>query len=200
MRNDILFGAILPYLAFLAARQFGLDLVQALALGALFPIAMILGRWFAQRRIAAVSLVVLAATLASLAGSLWLDSAYLALLKGSLITGSVGLAFAVSLLFPRPLVYFLAGGESADKRAEFATIWDRSPPFRALMRFMTKVWAGVLIAEALTRAALIPLLPPAVFVPVSEAMWIAVFAAMTLWSLRYGKRRGAEIRAAAAAH
>lgn len=193
MRNDIIFGALLPYVVFLIARHYGLSVVYALAIGSLFPIGMILISWVRQRQIAAISIITLTATLASLISSLWFDSAYLALLKGSLITGSVGLAFAASLLFPRPLVFYLADRGDAADRADIAALWERSADYRKMMRFMTRVWALVLICEALSRAILIPFIPPAAFLILSEAMWISVFALMIGWSMRYGQRRSDEI-------
>jgi hypothetical protein len=65
------------------------------------------------------------------------------------------------------------------------------------MRRLTAIWAVGLLLEATVRLMLIPLLPIAVFLPISEAMWIVFFAAMTAWSWRYGTRVGSAARAAA---
>lgn len=193
MRNDIIFGAVLPYVAFLIARHFGLSTVHALAIGSIFPIAVIAISYIRSRKLAPVSVITLAATLASLIGSLYFNSAYLALLKNSLITGFIGLVFAASLLMPRPLVFHFATEKGGEERASGERLWQVSPPYRALMRRMTLAWAVVLIGEASVRALLIPLLPVDVFLVVSEAMWIIVFALMISWSLRYGHRKGDEI-------
>ncbi|MGV0818788.1 VC0807 family protein [Martelella sp. AMO21009] len=197
MRNDIIFGAVLPYVAFLIARHFGLSTVHALAIGSIFPIAVILITYVRNRRLAPISVITLAATLASLVGSLYFNSAYLALLKNSLITGFVGLVFAASLMMPRPLVFYFATEKGGEERASGNRLWEVSPPYRALMRRMTIAWAVVLICEATVRALLIPLLPVDIFLVVSEAMWIVVFALMISWSLRYGSRKGEEIASAA---
>ncbi|WP_180897553.1 VC0807 family protein [Martelella soudanensis] len=197
MRNDIIFGAVLPYLAFLIARHFGLSTVHALAIGSVFPIAVIVVSYVGSRRLAPVSVITLAATLASLIGSLYFNSAYLALLKNSLITGFIGLVFAGSLLMPRPLVFHFATEKGGEERESGNRLWEVSPPYRALMRRMTIAWAVVLIGEATVRALLIPLLPVDIFLVVSEAMWIVVFAAMISWSWRYGSRKGEEIEARA---
>jgi hypothetical protein len=62
------------------------------------------------------------------------------------------------------------------------------------MRRLTLIWGVALYVEATLRLVLIELLPIAVFLPVSEAMWIIFFAAMNLWSLRYSSRQMARIR------
>ncbi|TPW31770.1 hypothetical protein FJU08_08500 [Martelella alba] len=193
MRNDIIFGALLPYLTFVLGQHFGLSIVHALALGSLFPIATIMVSYFVSRRIAAVSIITLSATLASLAGSLWFNSAYLALLKNSLITGLIGLVFLGSLFAPRPLIFFLAAEGNREKQEKYEGFWQTRPGFRRTMREMTGIWAAALLGEAILRAVLIPLLPINIFLVVSEVMWIAVFAGMMTWSIRYGKRRSKQL-------
>ena len=41
MRNDIIFGAVLPWLTYLLAKHYDFSTVHALALGSIFPIAVI---------------------------------------------------------------------------------------------------------------------------------------------------------------
>ncbi len=199
MRNDIIFGAVLPYLAFLAAQRLGFTDVHALAIGSVFPLGMILFSFLHSRRIAAISIVTLTATLASLIASLWFNSTYLALLKNSLITGCIGLVFLGSLAAPRPLVFFLASEGDDQKRTEAETYWQNSQGYRLVMREMTLAWACALLMEAGLRAVIIPLLPIDIFLPISEAMWIVVFAGMMAWSMRFGSRRMKSIKAEAGA-
>jgi hypothetical protein len=66
------------------------------------------------------------------------------------------------------------------------------------MRRLTWIWGVALIGEATLRLLLIDLLPIEVFLPISEIMWIALFAGLTAWSWRYGGRRMAAFRAQAA--
>jgi len=90
-------------------------------------------------------------------------------------------------------------GQDQAGRQRYTTLWDTTPPFRNLMYRLTLIWGVALYAEALLRLLLIELLPIAVFLPVSETMWIVFFAAMTAWSWRYGVRRMARLREAAPA-
>ncbi|PRX07231.1 UNVERIFIED_ORG: hypothetical protein BCL66_11346 [Martelella mediterranea] len=199
MRNDIIFGAVLPWLTYLLARHYDYSTVHALALGLVFPIGVIVVAYVRSNRLAAIGVITLAATLAALAGSLYFDSPYLALLKTSLITGFIGLVFAASLLMPRPLVFHFASEGDAEERKRLNLLYAASADYRALMRRMTLAWAVVLIAEAAVRAAIIPLMPVSVFLVVSEVMWIAVFALMMTWSWRYGAAKGNAIAEAEAA-
>jgi len=170
-------------------RHFGVETVHALAAGAVFPVAGIILGFVRERRVQALGVIVLTATIASIAGALYFTSPFLALVKGSLLTGALGIAFAVSLFARRPLVFYLASmSADAEQRQEAETRWETEPVYRRLMRRITIVWAAALFVEAALRVVLIPLLPVAVFLPVSEAMWICCFVLMIGWSWRYAGR------------
>ncbi|MBS0558947.1 MAG: hypothetical protein JSR21_02725 [Proteobacteria bacterium] len=190
MLRDIVINAALPYATYLLLSRMGVPTVPALAAGSVFPIAAILIGWLRERRIPALGIIVLAATAASILGAVAFTSPYLALAKGSLITGTVGLAFGASLLAPRPLVFNLAAtGRDAAERARMDALWQTEPRYRRIVRQITWAWTLGLLAEASLRLILIPLMPIEVFLPISEAMWIGFFALMMAWSWRYGRRR-----------
>ena len=189
MKKDLIVNVALPYGTYLVlAHYFGVATVTALAVGALFPVFSIILSAVKERRVQAIGLIVLAATAASIVGSLVLDDPKLLLAKGSLITGVVGVVFGVSLLLKRPLVYYIATGDSAEARSEGEALWENVPRYRQAMRTLTLAWTIALFAEAILRLVLIPLLPLEVFLPVSETMWIAFFGLMSAWSWRYGRR------------
>jgi len=186
---NILINAVAPYATYLVLRHFGVETVHALAAGAVFPVAGIILGFVRERRVQALGVIVLTATIASIAGALYFTSPFLALVKGSLLTGALGIAFAVSLFARRPLVFYLASmSADAEQRQEAETRWETEPVYRRLMRRITIVWAAALFVEAALRVVLIPLLPVAVFLPVSEAMWICCFVLMIGWSWRYAGR------------
>jgi hypothetical protein len=192
-------NAVLPYVTYVLLTRYGVATVPALAAGAVFPATTTLFGMLWAGRIEALGIIVLAATGTSVASALWFTSPYLALAKGSLITGVIGLVFLISLVLKRPLVFYLAaaGMDQAATRRNDA-LWDARPGYRHLMRKLTAIWAIALLAEATLRLLLIPLFPIAIFLPISEIMWIGFFATMTAWSWRYGKRMRARMMAEAA--
>jgi hypothetical protein len=198
--RDIVVNAVLPFGAYLLLTARGVPVVPALAAGALFPAAAAIAGIARHRQVQALGVIVLAATAASILGALVFVSPFLALAKGSLITGMIGLVFLLSRAAPRPLVFHLAStGRDDAERAGAERLWAEVPGYRDLMRRLTTVWAVALLAEAALRLALIPLLPIEIFLPISEAMWITLFAVLTGWSWRYGARRMAQLRGGSAA-
>jgi hypothetical protein len=188
--RDIGVNAVLPYATYLVLSYQGVATVQALAAGTVFPIAAIILGFVRERRVQALGMIVLVATVASILAALYFTSPFLALAKGSLFTGSLGVVFLASLFVRRPLVFHLAnlGGDAAD-RQQAETLWETVPRYRRLMRSITAVWAAALLVEASLRLILIPLVPVALFLPLSEAMWIGCLALMIAWSWRYGARQ-----------
>jgi hypothetical protein len=187
--RDIGVNAVLPYVTYLVLTRQGVPTVPALVAGAVFPASAAIITIVRERRIAALGLIVLAATAASVAGALWFTDPFLLLAKGSFVTGDIGLVFLASLALRRPLVFHLATtGKDATARQRSESLWQTEPAFRAVMRRLTAIWAVALLAEATLRLVMIPLMPIAVFLPISEAMWIVFFAAMMAWSWRYGTR------------
>lgn len=187
MLKDFIVSAVLPYTAYLILTAQGVPMVMALALGAVFPILSIVIAYIKSRRLQAVGVLTLSASVASITAGLYFQTPFLILAKGSLITGAMGLAFGLSLLLPRPLIFYLATSGDSEKSKKSEALWQNQPGYRRLMRFITWVWCFGLLAEALLRLALIPLLPVSVFLPLSEVMWMAAFALLTVWSWHYGR-------------
>lgn len=192
--RDIGVNAVLPYATYLILSHEGVPTVQALAAGAVFPVGAILVGFVRERRVQTLGLIVLLATVVSILAALYFTSPFLALAKGSLFTGSLGIALLVSLLARRPLVFHLANiGADPEDRQHADTLWDTEPRYRSLMRHITAVWSVALLCEASLRLVLIPLLPIALFLPISEAMWLGCCGLLIAWSWRYGARHMEQI-------
>lgn len=192
MLQDIIVSAGLPYLTFLILSSHGVSTVAALAVGAIFPVASIAVAFARNRRIQAIGVLTLAATVASVITSLYFQSPYLALAKASIITGCIGLVFGLSLFAPRPLVFYLAARDPAGRQGQ-ENRWQTAPGYRRVMRFITGVWCVAMLCEAGLRLVLIPLLPVEIFLPVSEIMWLGFFALLMAWSYRYGRQKMARL-------
>lgn len=120
------------------------------------------------------------------------------LVRESFFTGAFGLAYLVSLLFPRPLAFYFARhfatGNSGGNVAWFNQLWQY-PSFRHGMRVMTIVWGVVFVAEMLIRIYLVFTLTIPQFLIVSPFIFYGMFAGVMLWTMRYSRsmrKRGEE--------
>jgi hypothetical protein len=192
--RDIAINAGLPYATYLLLTWQGVPTVPALAAGAVFPVGAIVLGFIRERRVQALGAIVLAATLASMLAALYFTSPFLALAKGSLFSALFSAALLVSLLARRPLVFHLANiAQDATDRQHSETLWATEPRYRGMMRRITLVWALAFLVEGSLRLALIPLLPIALFLPISEAMSLGCIGLMIAWSWRFGSREMARI-------
>ncbi|MFI1336406.1 VC0807 family protein [Streptomyces sp. NPDC020845] len=132
------------------------------------------------------------------------------LVKDSGVTGLFGLLCLVTLLAPRPLMFYF-GRKFATDGTEASTEWWNGlwqfDGFRRTMMTMTAVWGVAYLLEAGVRVALAYTLSTDTMVVVSPVLIYSVLGALALWtgwyakrSQRKGEERAAAAEAAAAAH
>lgn len=186
MRGSLVLNVVAPFATYELMTGHGSSELTALAVGSIFPV---LGIGFAairNRRLDWLGVITLAAIVVGLVGALFVSPRFL-LLKGSIVTATIGLAFLGSLVAPRPLIFVLARQMNAsDPRARAALDdrWSSSPQARRRIRRLTGLWGLALVGEAATRVALSYLVAPATLLLVSPLLAAAVFGAMVLWSIR----------------
>lgn len=187
MRGSLLLNVAAPFVCYEIMTSNGVSELVALAVGSIFPVAGIGIAAIRGRRLDWIGVISLAAMAVGLAGALVFASPRFLLLKDSITTATIGVAFLVSLAMPRPLIFVLAGQLSAadpQARAAWDRRWSSSPQTRRRMRRFTALWGLALLGEATLRAALFYLVTPASLILVSPLLAAAVFGPMAVWSIR----------------
>jgi hypothetical protein len=137
------------------------------------------------RRLDAVSLLVLGGILLSLLAMLCGGGPRLLLLRESLITGVVGLVLLISLLFPRPLMYYMAEStaskHSPEDAGRFELLWEK-PRFVRCMYLLTTFWGVGLVCEAIIRAILAWTIPTEQFLLISPIVSYGVYLGLIGWT------------------
>ncbi|QBQ99479.1 VC0807 family protein [Paraburkholderia pallida] len=185
-------NVLLPWLAYrLALPHWGY--LQALAASALPPLAWMAYDYIRLRHFDALSALVLVSITLSLALTLLGRAPLEHAAEAPMISGSIGIVFLLSLLLPRPLVFYLARSKvtrkNRDGAAEFEQHWREHPGLVAVIRRMTVVWGVGLVAENVLRCWIVwtwagkP--EPAT---VSAVVGYAVYGALTLWTFWYRRR------------
>jgi len=117
---------LLPWLAYRLALPYWGD-VGALYASAAPPLAWSIGEFARSRRVDALSALVLFGIALSIVLLAMGGSARILLVRESLAAGATGLVFLISLLFQRPLIFYLARAtvtrEQEDGAERFEAYW-----------------------------------------------------------------------------
>lgn len=180
---QILLGVVAPFVVYQVATGLGASELAALAWGAAFPIAGIALELARRRRLDAISAISLTSIVVGLAGGLLMHSAQFLLVKDSLVSATIGLAFLGSLLAARPLIFVIGRAQSPERAAVFDARWAE-PAFRRALQTMTAVWGTALLAEAVSRVVLSLLISHAALLLVSPLLAAAFLGPVALWTVR----------------
>ncbi len=200
--RDILVNIALPFSIYsLAQPHFG-D-VGALIASSAPPLLWSVIEFARNRRVDALSALVLLGMALSLLAVLGGGSARFLQLREKLVTIVIGLVFLGSAAIGRPLMaelvraYLARAGDPELQRVE-ALKDDRG--FRAVMTVMTLVWGFGLLADAALSIVLIWVLPIRAYLVANPVLGWGTIGSLTLWSVLFGrrKRRQHEARMAAA--
>lgn len=189
---DIALNAIIPLILYkLSKRYISPSEFTALAFATTFPLVKSIFDVARHRELDPISVVVLlgigASALALLAGG----SPRILLLRESIFGALFGLGCFLSLLLPRPLMFyfgrhFLAGNDPLKRRGDELS-WTL-PEVRFNNRLITAVWGSVYLGEFAIRLALIWLVPVAWVLVISPVLLGALTLATIVWTFRRARR------------
>ncbi|MBY4867772.1 hypothetical protein DIE14_00630 [Burkholderia sp. Bp9017] len=188
---ELVVNLLLPWVAYRVAHPY-VGETGALYASAVPPIVWSIVEFIRSRRIDAVAAVVLLGIALSIAGMALGGSARTLLMRESLASGSIGVAFLLSLFRDRPLIFYLARAtvarEMAGGAARFETVWAEQPQLRRMLRLMTFVWGGCMTLEMLLRLWMVITWPVERVLVVSPIIGYTVFGALLLWTFWYRRR------------
>jgi hypothetical protein len=188
---NLVINGVLPLILYQLLIAANVPVLPALLAGAIFPVAYTVWGWVRARRLDAVAGVVLFFIVVSGVASLISGSTRFTLVKESFFTGLFGLAFFLSLLAPRPLMFYMARQGATGGDTALVQEWDgrwRHPGFRHAMRVMTVMWGVCFMVDALIRAGLVFVLSTGTFLVVSQVLFYAMFAATLSLTMAYARR------------
>ena len=201
---EALVNFILPFLIYNYAEK-PLGEAGALLASSVPPILWSLIEFARNRRLDALSLLVLSGIMLSLLAMLGGGGVKFLQLREKLVTVVIGLAFLGSALIRKPLIYELARAtmrrKSEAEAQEFEALQIHAG-FRHTMMVMTLVWGFGLLADAAISVMLVFTLSVREYLIVHNILGYGTMGALSLWTFLYGqraKRRGEVRRAAAAA-
>jgi hypothetical protein len=200
---EALFNFILPLVVYDLAKP-RLGDVGALIASSAPPILWSLILLIRERRVDALSMLVLAGIALSLLAFLGGGSVKFLQLRERLVTVVIGLIFLGSAAIGKPLIYQLARAtmmrRSSSELQEFEAMRD-NVHFRRAMTVMTLVWGFGLVGEAAISVVLVFTLSVHDYLIAGPVLGYGTSGALGLWTFLYareGRRRGTARRAAEA--
>ncbi|MDQ6674593.1 MAG: hypothetical protein M3069_28310 [Chloroflexota bacterium] len=150
-----IFDIGLAIVSFNVAKQMGAsDQVAYLASG-IGPLTMMLITWIRARTLSGASVVILLFLLLSAAATfIGGPDSRLLIVKDSAVTGGFGIACLVSLLFPKPLMFYFGAKFATDGTKDGLSYWSglwKYPDFRKAQYLVNNMWGIAFLIEAALR-------------------------------------------------
>lgn len=187
--RGLLLDGLLPVAVYYALHLLGASDLVALIAATGVAALRIVGGLLARRELNHFATVMLLVYGVSLVLSLITGDQRVLLLRGSLITGAIGLAFiGTALLGGKPLALTAHQTFRPARATDAARQYDTDPGIRRRYTLTSHVWGFGLLGEAIIRIPLVYLLPISIGFGVSEGMLIVTCALLVGWTLWYSKR------------
>jgi hypothetical protein len=188
----IVFNIILPTVTYFALTNSAhVAAVPALLVSGVWP-AVELGYTIRrQRHIDEFSVFVLVGIAIGIVTTVFSQDARAVFLKDSIATGLIGLVMLATLLFGRPLTFYLGRRFATDGSRAQRDWWDglwQHPQFRRTQRLLGAVWGLALFGEAAVRAVLTWRLGTSAMVVVNNVVPYLVTIVLIFVSITVGRR------------
>jgi hypothetical protein len=188
---DVIVNFVLPYAIYSYASPRIGD-VHALMVSSGPPIVLSIVAFIRQRRVDALSLLVLGGIALSLLAFIGSGDARFLQLREKLVTGVVGLVFLISAAVGRPLIYEIARAGALRKASPEAARMEAlrdDPMFRRSMMVMTLVWGFGLIIDVAIASFLVFALTIKQYLIVNPFLGYTMMGCLGLWTFWYARRR-----------
>lgn len=199
--SSIVINVALPILIYWALKKYTgtSDLLALVASGVPSLIDSIVGI-IRRKRIDFLAGIVLVGIVITLVTVALGGSPKVYLIRESFFTAAFGLAYLVSLLFPKPLAFYFARyfatGNHPENIPWFDSLWQHQQ-FRHTMRVITVVWGIGFLFEAALRTYLVIVLSTIQFLIVSPFVLYGILGILIVWMFLYsrqGRKKGDEVR------
>lgn len=188
----IVLNAIIPVILYKLSKHYvSQSELTALAIATTFPLGKSTFDLVRRGQVDPVSIVVLLGIATDAVALLFGGSPRLLLVRESLFTGAFGVSCFVSLLLPRPMMFYFGrhfmAGADPQRQARFNAAWQL-PDVRFSHRLITSVWGSVFVGELLLRIVLIYHVSAATVLIVSPILLGTLTIVTMVWAFSYGHR------------
>jgi len=201
--HDLVIDGLCPLVTYMLLTSYvaGVSQVKALAAGAIFPATNGVFGIVRRKHVDIIGAVVLVGIVVSIVATVIGGDPKLLLIRESFVTGALGLVCLLSLLWTRPLMFYIArqfstGHDRAQVQA-FNDLWER-PLARRTFRVMTVVWALGWIGEFGLRVLMVETLSIPRVLAISPIVFNGINLGLFAWTFAYVRHQRQRAAAAAA--
>ena len=191
---SIIISAVFPLVIYLLASP-QMPPMAVFALMAVPPVLYSGYGWVRTHSIDLISIITLFLIVVSMLIALLVHDPRLFLLRDSFLTGAFGLLCLLSLLSPRPLVYYVyrwAFVRTPEQLARLNASWQ--VPYGRFARWLiTLVWGLAFVGEALLDTFLLYHLPTSQWVVIHTFLLWGTMVAAFGWAILYSRHAGPKI-------
>lgn len=185
---ELVVNLVLPWVMYRLAQPYWGE-TGGLIASAVPPVVWSLVELARFRRADALSLTVLLGIVLSIGAMALGGDSRVLLMRESLVSGAIGVAFLLSLLFKRPAVFYLTRAfvarEMTNGAGHIEMLWRERPTFARAMRILTATWGTGLVCETLLRCWMAWHWPIERVLVVSPVVGYSIFGALMLWTFWY---------------
>lgn len=190
MLPTLLINAVVPFLINMLAQP-QMSTINALLLASSVPALFTLGNFIWKKHIDAIGILVVASLLLTAIFALVFKSPRLLLLQGSAVSGLFGIAMLLSLLFPRPILFYIIRSvltqNDPQRVANFNADWS-FPQVRSFYRLLTIIWGCTTVVQLLLHVCLVFTLPISLMLMLSPILNFAFIIPVAHWSMSYVRK------------
>ena len=184
---SVLINIVLPYLIYTILKTHITSII-ALSLAACVPLVDTLYHLIKDKKLDTFSSFIFLGIVLSIVAA-WIggDERFI-LLRESYVTGIMGLVFLLSLLTPKPLIYYFAMKFISNKSV-MTKRWEEEVSFRHFIRVMAAVWGIGLMIEALVKVVIVYEFPISKALVISPIAQYIIIAILIYWNIHFVKQR-----------
>jgi hypothetical protein len=198
---SIILNAIIPFVIYWFVKHYlNPSEFVALCAASIFPLLYSIYEFSEHRSFDLIAIFSLLGIIVSIIGVALGGDTKILLIRESFFTAMLGVACFISLLLPRPLMFYVGRqfmtGKDPAKMAEFDARWQH-PYARFVHRLITIVWGSAYVGEFIIRVILVYTFSTALVLVLSPILLGAITIGAIAWTLayvRHAERRGQEIR------
>lgn len=186
MLPSLLINVAVPLLINMLAKPY-MSTIDALLLASAVPTLFTLGNFLVKKHIDFLGILSVISLLLTAVLALLFKSPRLLLIQTSSVMGLLGIVMLISLIFPRPALFYIARSIVAQndpqRFASFNFGWS-IPQYRSFYRTLTAVWGCVTVANLLLQATLAFTLPIPLVLVLNPILVTCIMVLTVTWSTR----------------